>query len=170
MVPDHEFQNDPTHLHILSSSDALDIDGDGLSDAVARDLDAAMGGPMGLHAFLGVDDKPYLSHTSFGLDTDHDSFDDRLEARLDTDPQDPFSHPDIVVGHGYPADSGLNLPGTLDIEPTSSPHPWLLDADTGHHSASFEDPLLHSSFDHAHHPTEEGCAWDLGDDTPHSMD
>ena len=110
------------HLHLLRHSEAQDSNGDGLSDAASKDLgiDAYA---TGAHRPIRVDWHDAAGHLHHSHGKDSDGWADDLERLSGTNPYSATSHPSLVEAHHFPAGSEENLPGTVDISPSSSP--WL---------------------------------------------
>jgi hypothetical protein len=110
------------HLHLVNHSQAQDSNGDGISDAVSNVLgvDSYAGG---VHHTTNLDwqDASGHLHHSHGPDSDHDGWTNDLERLVGTDPNNPASHPSLVEAHHFPAGSDENLPGTIDVTPSSAP-------------------------------------------------
>lgn len=111
----------PPHLHLLRHSEAHDSNGDGISDAASKDLglDPYAHNP---HSSVHVDwhDASGHLHHSHGKDSDGDGWPDDIERMIGTDPHNAASHPSLVEAHHYPAGSDENLPGTMDVTPSTT--------------------------------------------------
>lgn len=115
---------DQAHLHLLRHSEAHDSNGDGVSDAASRDLGiGSVDG--GAHQSVSLDwhDAGSHLHHSHSKDSDGDGWTDDVEQLAGTDPYNAASHPFLVEAHHFPAGSGENLPGTVDVTPSAAP--WL---------------------------------------------
>ena len=113
--------NEP-HLHLLRHSEAHDANGDGVSDAASRNLGInAVGGSTHQVVSLDWHDASGHLHHSHGKDSDGDGWTDDVERLAGTNPHDPNSHPSLVEAHHFPAGSGENLPGTIDVTPSAAP-------------------------------------------------
>lgn len=107
-----------THLHIKLSSNAVDSDKDGFSDAVETRLGTD---PFDPYSHPNVDKSLFNLDASHYLwrrnqDTDADGFSDQVELAIGTNPSDVVSHPDVVLPHHFPEGSDENPLQTIDIK------------------------------------------------------
>lgn len=121
---DENYVNHSPHLHLERHSEAADSNGDGISDAVSKDLGLDPFDTNAHHTVdLGWHDSNGRLHHTNGRDSDHDGWPDDLERLAGTDSRDAASHPSLVEAHHFPAGSDENLPGTADVTPQFQPWP-----------------------------------------------
>lgn len=111
------------HLHLLKHSEAHDSNGDGVSDAASKDMGIDPSSEYHQAVSVTWRDAHGHLHNNQGKDSDGDGWSDDIERVMGTDLYDAGSHPTLVEAHHFPAGSDENLPGTIDVTPSSSP--WL---------------------------------------------
>ena len=108
------------HLHLLRHSNAVDSNSDGISDAASTDLRIdPFSGDTPPNMNLDWRDASGQVHHDHSIDSDGDGWSDGLERLVGTNPYDAASHPSLVEAHHFPAGSDENLPGTIDVTPSS---------------------------------------------------